>query len=401
VVNRFKKFAFYTALLGVIASFFSISVFQAFLALSIILSIPLWFKKFRETFGGKLLTVPLLGHLSTITLSSLLFLRIKEQWRRLIEQDFFTFTYFVPSLWNRTELEKFLRWTAYASVVVGFLLSLKVLYSYYFQHNIKGFWGGNFIIGNLLALTFFYSLTLALKSRSWPAKGFLILVLLLSSVAVAIPAERSVILGFFISILLYFSSLFLILNKSWKLILSGLLAFSLITGGYFVYKQPKVQAWIYLLRKEGINEETLNAVSSGRWVIAKGAIELIEKAWKEGDYLKLLLGWGYGPQKQYKNLPGYFRKKLNEYESFVILTEFINGGLINVIFILWFYIAAAVLTFRIWKRRNSELYTLKVATLSAFWVNAIYHFFTLFWVPINAVYLLLFAVVEKLEKSER
>jgi hypothetical protein len=400
VEKKLKEITFYTSLLAVIASFFSISVFQGLFALALILSIPLWFKHFKETFTGKFLTIPLLGHLSVITLASLLFLRVKEQWRRLIEQDFFSFTYFVPFLWEKEKLERFLNWVAVGSLFAGLLLSLKLFYSYYFQHYIKGFWGGNFIIGNLLALTFFYALTLIFKKQSKLLKLFALLVLILSAVAVALPAERSVLLGFVFSILLYTVAVFSLLSKKWKLILTGILSVSLLTGGYFVYKQPKVQYWLHLIQKEGINERTLNSVSSGRVGIAKSAWELVEKAWKERDYIKFLIGWGYGPQKQYKNAPGYHKQVLNEYESFVFLTEFINGGLINIIFILWFYIASFVLTLKVLRNRDSKLYLLKVSTLSAFWVNMIYHLFTLFWVPINAVYLLLFAVVEKLDKSE-
>ena len=399
--RKIENLIFYTSFLGVVASFFSISLFQGFLALSILLSIPLWFKKIKRTFGGGYLTVPLIGHLSVITLSSLLFLKVKEQWRRLLEQDFFSFTYFVPSLWERDKLEKFLKWTSIASLFGGFLLSLKVLHSYYFQHDIKGFWGGNFIIGNLLALTFFYALTSVIKSENKFLKSFAVFVLIFSAIAVSLPAERSVLIGFIFSIFLYGFAVFSILSKKWKIIFTGVLLFSLSLGGYFLYKQPKVQYWVNLIVKEGINEKTLNSISSGRVAIAKSALELVKKAWEEKDYTKLLIGWGYGPQKQYKNAPQSHRQTLNEYESFVFLTEFINGGLLNVIFILWFYIASAILTLKVFKNRSSNLYLLKISTISAFWVNMVYHLFTLFWVPINAVYFLLFAIVEKLDKLER
>jgi hypothetical protein len=145
----------------------------------------------------------------------------------------------------------------------------------------------------------------------------------------------------------------------------------------------------------------LNYISSGRIVIAKGAIELIEEAYHKRDYVKLLIGWGYGPQKQYNNLPGYWKRKINEYESFILLTEFINGGAINVIFIIWFYISAVILTFKIFRNLKSRDDLILLSFISATWVNLIYHIFTLFWVPINAVYLLVLGLLEVLTRKEK
>ncbi|MEO2153266.1 MAG: hypothetical protein ABGX24_02475, partial [Aquificota bacterium] len=147
-----QRSVFIFSLLAVVSSFFSISVFEAFLLLAIVFSSYFWIKNFKQTFKG-LFTVPLLGHLSVITLSSILFLKVKEQWRRLLEQDFFSFSYFVSRTLEREYLEKLLKVAVVLSVLAGWVLSLKVLYTWHFHHFTKGFWGGNFIIGNLLAIS--------------------------------------------------------------------------------------------------------------------------------------------------------------------------------------------------------------------------------------------------------
>ncbi|HIP86651.1 MAG TPA: hypothetical protein EYH18_03340 [Aquifex sp.] len=159
-----------------------------------------------------------------------------------------------------------------------------------------------------------------------------------------------------------------------------------------IYNSPKVKIWI-----EHLSREDINSFSSNRILIAKGAFELIRKAWEEGDYAKLLIGWGYGPQKQYKNLPPNLQF-INEYESFLPLTAFINGGILNLIFVVWFYFAAVYLTYRGLKNSCSQFFGMKLVLISSVWVNLVYHLFTLFWVPINAIFYIILALIEKMEK---
>ncbi len=395
-----QRSVFIFSLLAVVSSFFSISVFEAFLLLAIVFSSYFWIKNFKQTFKG-LFTVPLLGHLSVITLSSILFLKVKEQWRRLLEQDFFSFSYFVSRTLEREYLEKLLKVAVVLSVLAGWVLSLKVLYTWHFHHFTKGFWGGNFIIGNLLAISFFSALG-SFFYKDFPLwwKLFSLISAPLFVGVIFLPAERSVVLGLIVGLFIFFLALLKVF-KSWKFRLSlvGVFIVSIPLSVFLIYQTPKGKRWFYLIKNHGINEQTLNSLSSGRVVIAKGALELIDKAIKEGDYLKLLIGWGYGPQKQYHNLPGYWGRVINEYESFLPLTAFINGGLLNVLFLLWFYVALGILTFRVLKEEINNLWWLKVAVISAVWVNMVYHLFTLFWVPINAIFYLLMGTVERLTEK--
>lgn len=43
----------------------------------------------------------------------------------------------------------------------------------------------------------------------------------------------------------------------------------------------------------------------------------------------------------------------------------------------------------------------RVTLLSAVWVNMVYHLFTLFWVPINGIFYILLAVIERLTEKRR
>jgi len=392
-VDRTEKVLFYLLILSFVGAYFSITVYQGFLLLSLLLGVYLAFKR---TFRGGIFTVPLLGHLAVIDLSSALFLRVPEQWRRLLEQNIFSLTYFLAFLLREGTVKKLTEWIIKLSIPLGVIVSLKVLYSYWFEHNIKAFWGGNFIIGNLLALPFFASLYYIFHSQRWIFR-FTFLFLAVFFLAVSFLAvERSVILGFLIGLTIFGIAIFKQLKgRKWKLTFLGSLLALITTGGFVAIKNPKVEYWFHLITTKGINEQTLNSISSGRVVIAKGAFELVDKAVKEGDYLKLLIGWGYGPQKQYKNLPPSWQF-INEYESFILLTEFINGGLLGVLFIIWFYIAAIILTVRSLKNQNHFWW--KVILLSSVWVNLGYHLFTLFWVPINATYYLLLGLIERLNQ---
>jgi hypothetical protein len=387
-----EKVFYFFLYLAFVSAFISITVFQASLAIAILLGFYIAWKERVNLFKG-LFTIPLLGHISTITLSSILFLRVKEQLRRLAEQDFFSFSYFIGNLVKTERLPQIVSELIQITLITGWILSLKVLYTYYFQHDYKSFWGGNFVVGNLLALPTFGSLYLFFHRKNLLEKIFYILSVLLFLYVSFLPVERSVILGYLIGFFV-FGLAYARYFKKWKTFIAVSVAvISLI--GIVSYQSPKVKNWIYQINGEN-KLRVVNTISSGRIEIAKGAIELIEDAIKRGDYLKLLIGWGYGPQKQYKNTPIPF---INEYESFVFLTEFINGGLLNLIFILWFYLAAIALTFKAIKIRN-EHFWLVLVLISSVWVNLVYHLFTLFWVPVNALFYIMLNFSEKLIKIE-
>ncbi len=388
-----ENFLFYTLLLAFISSFFSISVYEGFLALAVISGIALLFLKRLNPLRG-LFSIPLAGHITTITVSSFLFLRVKEQFRRLLEQDFFSLSYFATLGLERNKTIRLVEFFIKISPFLGLVLSIKVLYTYYFDHDIKGFWGGNFVIGNLLALPFFATVYLFLKTENLflkillPAFGGFFLY------TAFLPVERSVILGFLAGFTVFGIALFRLYSPK-RLI--PIFAIPLIGGILVLSQSPKVEYWFNLIKSPHSLEQKINNLSSQRLEIAKGAFRLIEKAIEERDYVKLLIGWGYGPQKQYHNLPSYLQF-INEYESFVFLTEFINGGLLNVIFLLWFYGVLIYLTCKVLKRRDN-LFMEKVTLLSTVWVNMVYHLFTLFWVPINGMFYVLLALIEILNRK--
>jgi hypothetical protein len=409
-MEKIRSFIFYTLILGFIGAYFSITLYQGFFILALLGGFVYLLIKIKQdglsvlSPKGKLFYFPLLGHLSVITISSILFLRVKEQWRRLIEQDFFSFSYFLAFIFEKKHTKKLLQCLAYLSVLGGFLLSLKIFYSFSQTHNgreVQGFWGGLFILGNLLSFSIFASLYLFLIENRKFLKFIWLIAGLTFIIATFMPDTRSVYLGLFTAVLIfYIGTLKVFKSLIYRISSLGMVIALFLLGFYFLIHSPRFGFYERIYHKYGLSEKSLNHISSGRVVIAKGAIELIEKAYREGDYVKLLVGWGYGPQKQYNNLPGGWKKIINEYESFILLTEFINGGIINVIFIIWFYVSAIVLTFRIFRNLKSKEDLLLLTFISAVWVNLIYHLFTLFWVPINSIYYLILGLLEKLTKEE-
>ena len=393
-MQRLENFLLYTLLLAFATSFFSITLYEGFLALAILSGLILLIRKRVNPFKG-IFSIPLTGHLSVITLSSVLFLRVKEQWRRLLEQDFFSLSYFATFGLDRNYLIRLVEWFIKLSPILGLVLSIKVLYTYYWEGDIKGFWGGNFVIGNLLALPTFAAVYLYLNTENkilkilLPAFGGLFLF------TAFLPTERSVILGFAVGLAVLIAGLKKASNlrKAFPPLLVLFLA-----GSLSLIQSPKIQYWAKTLTEHHSLEHAVDTISSKRLTIAKGAWELVEDAYRNGDYLKLLIGWGYGPQKQYGNLPENL-SFLNEYESFVFLTEFINGGLLNVLFLLWFYGALIYLTLKVLRDRNN-LFEVKLVLISSVWVNMVYHLFTLFWVPINGMFYVLLALVERLDRTK-
>jgi len=380
--------------LAYISAFFSITVYEAFLVLAIISGVILLAVKRVNPLKG-LFSIPLIGHLSTITLSSILFLRVKEQWRRLLEQDFFSLSYFSVFALDREKVLRLVEFLLKLAPLLGLIVSIKVLYTYYTTNDVKAFWGGNFVIGNLLALPFFTSLYCFFKTERKLLKLIFLLLVTLFLYTSLLPVERSVILGFLLGISIFLIALIRFYKLSIKWI--TLIIFVAISGiSIAAYQHPKVKYWLQILEAQRPLDQKLNSLSSQRIVIAKGALELIENATQSGDYIKLLIGWGYGPQKQYNNLPRGLHF-INEYESFVLLTEFINGGILNVFFLLWFYIVLIYLTLKVLRKRD-KLYMEKIVLVSTVWVNMGYHLFTLFWVPVNALFYIFLALVERLTR---
>jgi hypothetical protein len=330
-------------------------------------------------------------------------LRVKEQWRRLIEQDFFSFSYFLAFIFNKETAKKLLTIFSFLSILLGTVLALKLLYSYWSYGGTKGFWGGMFVVGNLLSFSIFSTFYLFLKQKNIFIKGFLFLIGTLLLAAFFIPDRRSLELGLLVGLATFLIGLYK-LDYINKIIKTFIVLFSIVItigGAIFFFHSERAHFYIYLIKTYGLTEYTLNKISTNRILIAKSACSLIEEAWRKGDYIKLLIGWGYGPQKQYKNIPGKWRQeKYNEYESFLPITVFINGGLINLIFIVWFYISAIILTRKVVKNLTQPYGLLMLTFISAVWVNLIYHLFTLFWVPINSIYYLILGLLEKLTKEE-
>ncbi len=410
-MSKVQTFIFFNLLLGFISAYFSITVFQIFFALAILGGILHLIPKLKETGiniltpKGKLFYIPLLGHLTTITLSSALFLKVKEQWRRLIEQDFYSLSYFLAFTFNKEQARKLLYSFALLSIVGGLALSVKIFYSYWQTHNprlVEGFWGGLFILGNLLSLSLFSSLYFLLRPKQTILSRILwFFITSIFIIAIFLPDTRSIYLGLLIGLFVFYLGTFKVFKSYiYRLGSLVLILISILIGINFLIHSPRFKVYSKVIAKHGINLKTLDYASSGRIVIAKGAFDLVEKAIESKDYTKLLIGWGYGPQKQYKNLPYYLKNRINEYESFLLITEFINGGLLNVIFIIWFYIAAIILTLRVFKNLTTTEDIFLLSFISAIWVNLIYHLFTLFWVPINAVYFLILGFVELLSKRE-
>lgn len=386
-MEKLRSFLLYTLLLAFISSFFSITLFELFLVLAIPIGV---FSVLKEKTYNGIFSIPLLGHLSVITLSSILFLKVKQQWIRLLEQDFFSLSYFTAFGLDKKRAKKLVEYILTLSPLLGLLVSVKVLYTYFSTGDFKAFWGGDFVIGNILALPFFSSLYLFFFKKDWNFRYIFLLLGILFLFVAFLPIKRSVILGFILGILIFLIGIYKLFGFSRKVLI--VLGLAILGFTISIYNSPKVKIWI-----EHLSREDINSFSSNRILIAKGAFELIRKAWEEGDYAKLLIGWGYGPQKQYKNLPPNLQF-INEYESFLPLTAFINGGILNLIFVVWFYFAAVYLTYRGLKNSCSQFFGMKLVLISSVWVNLVYHLFTLFWVPINAIFYIILALIEKMEK---
>jgi len=158
-MSKIKKeqLVFYLSALAVLSAYVSITLFQVLFLLALILTFLLAIERIFK-FSMDYLGIPIIGHITVLDISSLLFLKVPEQFRRLAEQNIFSLTYFIPQIFTKRNLKKLSFIIAFYTIFLGYLVSLKVFYTAFTQGNIKAFWGGPFIIGNLLAIPFFSSL---------------------------------------------------------------------------------------------------------------------------------------------------------------------------------------------------------------------------------------------------
>jgi len=269
------------------------------------------------------------------------------------------------------------------------LLTAVGLYRYQREGQLKPLWGGSFEAGYFFALFGTSFLFFAFTEKRKGLKALFFAGALFSFFMVLLSTRRSMMLAF---ALMSLALLWLLLKEkrlSLKLLLPFLAGTVLLSGGAYLYlseKDPRFKALHQVLTgKRPLNERTLNVISSSRYRLFKEAVLLIKKDLKEKNFLPLLVGHGILTRER------LLGASIGRYESFFVVSEFVERGLLGLLGILLVY-------WHYWRfffslrlsQRESLLLALPLG------LHLLQTLFTYFWDAMLPYYFLLFKASEVL-----
>ncbi|MFN3814253.1 MAG: hypothetical protein ACK4SM_06495 [Aquificaceae bacterium] len=369
-------------LLLTLLAFFSITLFETALILVLLYYAFLCIK--REEIPKGILMPPLLLYAIPTFLSTLFF--APNLIDKGIERSLFLLLYLAGS---RVEAnENYLHRLNLLLILIGIALIPIVLYRFSTMGEPAPFWGGWFEVGTFYSLFSLSSLSLFLKTRR--LKYLMLFFLFISLVFFS--GRRSVMLSLGITLVLFFFLIRRFIKIRHMVILW--LSFMLIgmTFSYFfMQKDVRFQAlYKVFVGDKGLNQETLNTISSVRWNNLKAGIEVIRRDVQQRDLLPLLIGHGINPGERLSVKPAIG----STYESFFFISELIERGLLGIVGILWSFFAYYSFLFRF--RVREFLFLPFLLMPSVMFIGSI---FTVFWDALLPLYLLYFRMVEKHRKA--
>ncbi len=381
----------YYIYLLVVSAFISISLFEVFVVIGLLILIFDVIRKKIKIEG--VLSKPLITFGSISVVSTLMF--APKMIAKSIEEGIFQFLYFFKSPKKIEDTIKNLIWLF---TIIGLLLIPVLIFKYVTTSYPTPIWGSTFETGQFYAMFSIMAIALGLYHLhlNKDKKNFFIF-LLLSLVFLSIlfwTHRRSPLMGYFIVSYLMLFVLYRnnILKKVYFFSVSiAVLIFAI--GGYFYLSVTDIRFKTFnqiLIGEKTINYTTLNRISSSRYKIGIDAVNIIKNDIKEGNWINLLIGHGIrsGYYLPHKYSPDRFTK----YESIFILSEFIEKGLIGLLAILaiFYYAFKTFLSVRI----SESFDLLALGLFVPLLIHLIGSIFTFFWDALLPLYLLLFKIGE-------
>ncbi len=360
---------------AVFFSFFSITVYEGIIIIWLILAL-LYAIKRRKIFRGYF-TLPILMFSIPQIISTALY-NFKFVYKSL-EQGIFSFIYFSTSFLKLTyrDLEK-LNYIILAAgcVSYGFLI-----YNLIEKKEIVLARGGIIEVSLFSSIFAFVSLSMYLYKK----RKIYLFLFLLFSLFVFLPARRSYMIGYFLSICLILYLLKHIINKK---IFYSILSFSIVillsSIIYFLNKDNRFKYMSEVLTgKKEINENVINVITSGRLHKFNKGIEKIKKSWEERNYIAFIFGHGIEKANPYLAPP---------YESIFVLQEFIERGIIGLLGILLFFYRYFRLFFKFSVRREEDMLLIPFLIIPAINIGAT--IFNVFWNAMLPLYVIFLGIVE-------
>ncbi|MCX7760496.1 MAG: hypothetical protein N2Z81_04845 [Hydrogenothermaceae bacterium] len=379
--KRTKNFILYFL---VISAFVSISVFEIFVGILLIITLYNLVKR-KLSLNGTILKP-----LSLYSFSTLLTTSLYGSVSKAVEQAIFPFIYLLK---DKFEVDyEFFRRLNLLLIFIGLFLSPIALYKYFVLNDYGMLWGGPFEMGMWFSFFALASLSMSIyhfKNDSF--KKYLYFVIFLFFVGfVLLSARRNSLIGFGATLaFMIFVYRYLLPKKIILFIVSGFLILSLGFGFYLVNKDSRFRTLYDIFSgKSQLTDETANTIVSGRWQLFQEGVEVIKKDFKDGNYFNILFGHGVGcgNRLQPKAYNG------SDYESTIFISEFIIRGVVGLVGILWMMLSYFTYLLRI----NFVLLEDILVAPSLFMLGCIFvgSLFSGFWDALLPLYLLLFGITE-------
>lgn len=364
-----------------ICAFTSITLFEA-LVIIILVYYTLHILRERSIPKGILLK-PLLLYAIPTLLSTALYM--PQYINKGIERSIFMFVYPLGSYVKVSE--KFLYTFNRMLLMMGYAFVPIVIYKFYRTGEPAPLWGGWFEVGIFYSIFSLSALSLFFKRRRY----FHLLTFFLFFCFVLLSSRRSTLLALGITLAIFAFLLRRYLSFKFLVVLSVLLSFMGGSAFYLLVKKDERFGTFYqvITGQKPINDDTLNKISSLRWQNFKAGMEVVKKDMRDKNLLPLLIGHGInsGFLLEPKSPIG------GTYESVIFLSEFIEGGILGLLGIVWTFIS--YYSFIIKCRINQDTVLLSPFLLAPSVVFA-GSIFTGFWDSLLPLYLIWFRVAEKL-----
>jgi hypothetical protein len=391
-MNAKGKYTYIYLLTGSV--FISISVFEILLVLGLLYT---FFSLFKERKLSGVLSKPLILYSFTTVISTFLF--NIQKFVKSVEEGIFQLIYFFPVKGTKETAHKIGK----IFITAGILLVPIAAYRYYSEGKALLIWGSSFETAHFYAV---FSLVSILLSVYYSKKNknlsiiFMVLFVIFSFIVI-LTFRRTGFLEIFIG---FFLILYL-LKKNKLIGKKFLIALSVYMGFYTIFNYLFLSHYDYRFKEMNKlfkeKQANINVVSSSRYSILKDAVYIIKKDFQEKNILNILIGHGIRPGNYLPHIHDKKWKidKRERYESFVLISEFIERGIIGVFAILWIMFSAFKRFFSIHLKKKEDLLVLIL------FIPLILHIigtsFTFFWDALLPLYLLLFKMGEAYFEREK
>ncbi|MCL4467309.1 MAG: O-antigen ligase family protein [Deltaproteobacteria bacterium] len=349
------------------------------------------------------LTIPVLLFFVGMLVPTMLFEIHSQYATQAVLRAFFAIIYFPALLYTTTE-DNLLKKYAYIIVIGGILFSAVAYIKYFLlrPEHASGLWGSGFELGNIVSLSICVSIALLLSTKDSTKKILFIAAFFFMFGATVLTFERTAWLDVFWGIVFLFVALHhKIKIKPIVFIASGiiiLVLFSILLS-VFAKHDPRFIILKNVLTNHTISLQEINTLSSDRIYKLKASFAIIKHDIETKHYTPLIIGHGF---RAGSTLAQYYGNQpvKTSFESISFLGEYIDTGIIGILYMLLIYGAFIKLLLRVRKliqQKQEATFLLAglTAGIGAYFFGSLFNMFatsTFFY------YLFLFGIVERYVK---